>query len=462
MDYLFDPTVFASTFGERENIENKQGIRFKLFPFASSSNDSYKITPDFKVIIGHFFRLLTDTSFENDTVCLDKLSKKLTDTLELEDEEKAIFINVLKGVFFPDGKFTVNNLKLFNCLPEAQTNTMNYIAAFLFDVLKPDNTLKMQIKATLENCKCNVIEQLIYDTENNEPHNFLKKDAPFFALVNNVSENFNKDLKFMLEEGITGLEDFNRLLSLYFFYYLSQVCFELDSFTEGKRRPTIPLYFALDWEKISQNRKCCTQGWRILENHINNMFSHAVTLELLNQTTSERRFDYIELGVLASSSYSTDLNIANEIDKIIHEYCSKIGFNEFKQYEIDPTKNFTKNKLQELFGYVCQQFETINRKAAKKRYNGRFLEYCKSRWLKNRKRAGWILNLKENDILFLTKLCIQNGDMIRLNDLFTEFESRGIFLDNGSKENLQDYFLKLNLIDKKSDSGDAQYVKRIL
>ena len=176
----------------------------------------------------------------------------------------------------------------------------------------------------------------------------------------------------------------------------------------------------------------------------------------------ERRFDYIELGVLASSSYSTDLNIANEIGKIIHEYCSKIGFNEFKQYEIDPTKNFTKNKLQELFGYVCQQFETINRKAAKKRYNGRFLEYCKSRWLKNRKRAGWILNLKENDILFLTKLCIQNGDMIRLNDLFTEFESRGIFLDNGSKENLQDYFLKLNLIDKKSDSGDAQYVKRIL
>ena len=39
---------------------------------------------------------------------------------------------------------------------------------------------------------------------------------------------------------------------------------------------------------------------------------------------------------------------------------------------------------------------------------------------------------------------------------------RGIFLDNISKEHLQEFFTKLNLIDKKSDSGDAQYVKRIL
>ena len=43
-----------------------------------------------------------------------------------------------------------------------------------------------------------------------------------------------------------------------------------------------------------------------------------------------------------------------------------------------------------------------------------------------------------------------------------EYEFRGIYLDNSSKEYLQEFFTKLNLIDKKSDSGDAQYVKRIL
>lgn len=51
---------------------------------------------------------------------------------------------------------------------------------------------------------------------------------------------------------------------------------------------------------------------------------------------------------------------------------------------------------------------------------------------------------------------------IRLVDLYKEYERRGLYLDNTSKEYLQEFFTKLNLIDKKSDSGDAQYVKRIL
>ena len=51
---------------------------------------------------------------------------------------------------------------------------------------------------------------------------------------------------------------------------------------------------------------------------------------------------------------------------------------------------------------------------------------------------------------------------MRLNDVFKEFEHRGIFLDDLSKEQVADYYERLNLIEKKSDSGDAKYVKRIL
>lgn len=73
-----------------------------------------------------------------------------------------------------------------------------------------------------------------------------------------------------------------------------------------------------------------------------------------------------------------------------------------------------------------------------------------------------MLNLTERDVIFLTKLSLKNEEKIRLNDLYKEYEYRGIHLDNASKEFLQEFFTKLNLIDKKSDSGDAQYVKRIL
>ena len=70
--------------------------------------------------------------------------------------------------------------------------------------------------------------------------------------------------------------------------------------------------------------------------------------------------------------------------------------------------------------------------------------------------------MTESDIIFLTKISIQDKDRIRLVDLFKEYETRGIYLDNTSKTLLQEFFTKLNLLDKKSDSGDAQYVKRIL
>lgn len=89
-------------------------------------------------------------------------------------------------------------------------------------------------------------------------------------------------------------------------------------------------------------------------------------------------------------------------------------------------------------------------------------EFCKYRWVKNRKKSGLVLNLTERDIIFLTKVSLRDEEKIRLNDLYKEYEFRGIYLDNSSKEYLQEFFTKLNLIDKKSDSGDAQYVKRIL
>ena len=45
---------------------------------------------------------------------------------------------------------------------------------------------------------------------------------------------------------------------------------------------------------------------------------------------------------------------------------------------------------------------------------------------------------------------------------FNEFEKRGIALDRYSKKEVMNLFDNLNIIDKKSDSGDAQYVKPIL
>ena len=64
-------------------------------------------------------------------------------------------------------------------------------------------------------------------------------------------------------------------------------------------------------------------------------------------------------------------------------------------------------------------------------------------------------------LLTITTLCVKE-EKIKLKDLFERYEERGIYFDNTSKSEVVNLLTKLNYIDKKSDSGEAQYVRRLL
>ena len=86
---------------------------------------------------------------------------------------------------------------------------------------------------------------------------------------------------------------------------------------------------------------------------------------------------------------------------------------------------------------------------------------AKKFFVKQRGQYGFMLNIDKDLIYLITALCIKK-DKIKLNDLFKEYERRGLFFDRYSKEEIITLLNTWNLIDKKSDSGDAQYVKQIL
>lgn len=287
--------------------------------------------------------------------------------------------------------------------------------------------------------------------------------AKYIIIKDDIQKRFKSDFYFVLESGMTSLEDFANLLSIYYFYYVSQTCIILDQFCAGKRNGEEKLYYALDWEKVSKNRKCCEEGWNKLQDSINHMFSHAITLEILNQTDGDEMLDYISLGELAKSSSFIDEEIAREVEKAETLYCSYVGdFKGFSDISYKEAGSKTETAIIHLYRCVEDQFSKTDRRRANQFYNEKFSEFCKERWVKNRKKSGLVLNLTERDVIFLTKICLRNEEKIRLIDLFREYEQRGIYLDNTSKEYLQEFFTKLNLIDKKSDSGEAQYVRRIL
>ena len=73
-----------------------------------------------------------------------------------------------------------------------------------------------------------------------------------------------------------------------------------------------------------------------------------------------------------------------------------------------------------------------------------------------------MLNITEEFLIFLTKLAVGDQEKNSLKEVFRQFELRGVFLDRSSKDEVVQFYTKLNLLEKKSDSGDAQYVRRVL
>jgi len=95
------------------------------------------------------------------------------------------------------------------------------------------------------------------------------------------------------------------------------------------------------------------------------------------------------------------------------------------------------------------------------RYSLSIEEIGKKFFLKTRGSLGYMLNVSQDLFLLLTAVCLKN-ERKSLNQLFIDLENRGMYFDRYSKEEAVKLLDKLNLLDKKSDSGDAQYVKPIL
>lgn len=467
-EFFFDEALFKKIFNTKDDkpdnsykLTHTADKCFKLFPYKATTKKASPIFYDFGDCISEFFRKVLEISAE--PVGYEELCKKIQDNIEIKEDDTDLFKDIISSLFFKNGNFCGYNIGLYPYQTIADNKSSEVIAEFLYCVLGLDDSDKEHIIAARKSYSFNVLEKMVInsiETQNSSPK---KKNEKYHQVIRSIQKQFKADFAFMLSSGMTSVEDLANVLSFYYFYYISQTCLALDQFGNGNRDQIQPLYFALDWEKISKNRKCCEEGWANLQNNVSQMYSHAITLEIINQNNSHKRLDYIDFKSIADLSEEDDIRISTEIKRAENTYVSYIGdCPQIKDIPNEEGANRTDGAIRHLFKCINTQFAETDRKRASQLYSEKFSEFCKARFVKNRKKSGLTLNLTERDIIFLTKLAIQHDEKIRLNDLYKEYESRGIYLDSTSKSLLQEFFTKLNLIDKKSDSGDAQYVKRIL
>ena len=464
MSYRLSVEAFDSTFAVKDNgakLTHFSGKRFKLFPFIANNNSAP--IRDLNSVVGRYISQIEKWVPERITV--DELAERLKQGTTVDLGMDSLFLQVIKHMFFDkDGQIRPINLRMIAQIPCEESSAIR-VADYLVDVLGDERVLKGFIDEATKKLdqQGNVLEKFAVSKLEAKPLN-PSDTRPYQRISKAVQSKFETDFEYVLASRSRTRDYLIPLLEFYYFTYTAQSIMQLNRFLDGERDHCIPLYFCLDWEKTSLSRRCYTEGWGLLQDAISRIFAHAIVLEILNQTEEDGEpVDYIRLNELVHVSQEEDHRIAGEIRVLTDRYRNAISDSpamiELSRKEFQ--ENETAAEVRFLFDSVRVQFETTARNRPYSSYADKFEEYCR-KFLKRRGRSGMMLNLTEETLIFLTKVCIKDQEKMRLNDVFAEFEDRGVFLDNLSKEQVMRYYEKLNLIEKKSDSGDAQYVKRIL
>lgn len=473
-------------------FSHKTGKTIKIFPFTtkhlSACNSDFA---SFQGIVGECFRLADGKTFDKE-FSSDKeipFKKKLRNHVingvltKVDTEKSEEFKDIVINLFFDeeDGgliKFNKEVLPYLNFFHNH--NQLNETARYFYEIFLDNDVLSGQDLTASAND--NVFYQLIVESL---PELKSKKkgssSSQYLNLFEEIKAQFVTDLNYLASNEEMFLKHIEDLFKYYYFFYLTQVANRLNTF--GSNNEIRPVFFSMDWETLSESRLTYLSGWKRLQYDLVGFFAHANTIELLNyiEINGESVGDYQRIREQWNSMNEAERRkLIDQIQSISSFYKSQIlnlekpfhlGFN-WENCEERLIKSFDSNtrlpkdelgkELFSLFYRVDYQFKYSGRSARYNDYAKWFNGFCHVNFLKTRGRLGSTTVINQEFLLFLTKLCVGQEDKIRLNELWERLNLRGITFDETSKGEIIKLFERINLLEKKSDSGDAQYVKSII
>ena len=463
MNYL-GPSVDAVNAyqGKDGNYSNKQDNLIKLFPFTT-----HKQCPD--VHPGCFIKAASGCDIK-EAQTPSSLYEGIVELIssDLYGDSEDVTLEVLREITAVSGSANSNNRRI--ALSAESSSNASKTALYLSSMVADSNELRRISREALgrTNSDANVVERLVYEVvpiiENK------KEDAKNYFRVSEVlSETFLRDLTFVLSDPRLIEMYLSQLLDFYFFMTIAQNSLVVNKRMKGSRSNLEPLYFALDWEKTNQSRACYKQGFKSLESALEEMFVHAGVLEILNTVDPAAEIDqvdYISLREIVEMHPENEAVIASNI-RAVNEQIRMYGYKEdlFSEMPLGTeAASSVKEEVDALYATIKAILFNTARNKPRGDYSNSFRLFAQSgmRFEKHRGRSGTLLNITDSTLLLLTTLAIGDSESISLTDLFKQFKQRGVLLDEPSREQVALYFEKRSMLDKKSDSGETQYVKRVL
>jgi DNA phosphorothioation-dependent restriction protein DptG len=472
---------------KKGNLYHETGNRVKLMPFRTKFLDACSSDfQSFQGIVGECFRLSNDKAFDK-SFATDKESsfkKKLRNHIlkevinKVSSDKTEEFKDIVINLFFEeDGgliKFNKRVLPYMNFIHDH--SQLNETARFFYDIFLDAETLNGSDLTSSNND--NLFYQLIIDCL---PDLKAKKtntsSTRYSNLFKEIKAQFLEDFTFLASNEEAFLKHIEDLFKYYYFFYLTQLARRFNSF--GLNEKINPIHFSMDWETLSESRIAYQYGWRKLALDLEGLFSHANTIELLNYITinGEPLGDYLNIiqkwPELSAQDQKVLIEKIKEISNFYTQHVTGLYAGEsWEKCETEINSFLDRNasnypdelsrELVSFFRRVKYQFDNSGRGVAQDRYGQWLNSFCKVNYTKTRGRLGATTVVNQELLLFLTKLCVGKEEKIRVNELWEKLYNRGLTFDEASKVEIIKLFERINLLEKKSDSGDAQYIKSII
>ena len=409
-------------------------------------------------VLGFFVHLLYDKALvkENAHSFKELCKKRITEKVD-EDE----LWTVLEKMYFEnDELYKVSpELLIFKAVKEEISENDKKMGAMFGGLLNgfsltrsPEselNFLEKEIKAEFDSF-------YVTGKKADDKYKKLPTYLPF------LTEYFKKDLAFLNENPHYLLNNFNAMIRLYGFLYISQIALNIKDWANGEPSSK-PCFFILDNERASGERTQVNSfGYKQLHEYIHYLFPYLFMNEALQPSDNIRPLWqlYAELNEQNNSEQQQTLNKLNQFgNEFVQQRVAAKRFNNDQTWHHQES---IEGAISELLDVTYAQFD---------RKTGRLAEYNETPvkgmvnhilnpFIQKRGKAGQVLTFNQDLVVLLTNLAIGTQDKLRFHELIKEFEARGVFFDKQSQQTLIDFYERMGNVERMSDSGDAVHVRK--
>ncbi|MFW6016455.1 MAG: DNA phosphorothioation-dependent restriction protein DptG [bacterium] len=430
--------------GLKHNINNKA----PLLPFKTNKNADFD--KGFNSLLGELSRLISNNILDKE-VEESTIIKSISENVDMNKSDKVTFERLMeKFLFDQDNTIKVFHPHMFQYF-KTKGKKEEDIALFIRDIFFNDVSDDLRSFFSKKN-KNHILSKLVLSKLS-----YLKSESKATVYINKlstISDIFYDDLTFLLNHKKYFMDNLDIFIAYYYFFYTLQLSLKLDKINEGDLTSIEKVYYTLDWERTSRSRKSYIRGYNFIRNIARtSLFAHINCLEHLNFLFDTSGASYKELNDLFISKSDEE---KKELIKFL-----KIWIREYRKHRSLEAIEHISNDYNQIIKILFESLKAGIPDAAKTRYAYPIEAIGKKYFLKTRGSLGYMLNITQDFLLFLTAVAVKN-ERKALKSVFEEYEKRGVYFDRYSKEAVVLLLDKLNILDKKSDSGDAQYVKPIL